>query len=175
LTDQFRQKLLNWFCSLLVLMSTLSTATALQWLFFIPRPKLGEEEKWFFEFVFRFGEVGVVLSILLFAALIWHLSDMLHKYEEPSFGIISRLSRFPLWLLSFGLLCIFTALIISQALHSTCPPIPARTQFGFYAPCYPQPPVWLYIAFYGASAWVAFLMLWKFMAALISRRPKQTK
>jgi len=101
MSAEYRQKLLNWFCS--VLLVALVTSLCLVAMWFIDRP--WERPGWrgqppalrhFGDYAGEVDEHVLLFPILLVLALIWHLFDLLQR-GEPEGGIAARVSSVRTW------------------------------------------------------------------------------
>ncbi len=88
--EAFRQKLLNWFISILLLLSAASVMFLISW--FARAPSVTETPYMTrgAEIAVSFGGVTVIFAILFFPVVIWHLLDFTERLNDGQQGRIVR-------------------------------------------------------------------------------------
>lgn len=121
MSAEYRQKLLNFFCSALLV--SLVTALCLVAMWFVDRP--WELAGWrdepptirhFGDYAGTVGEYLLFFPILLVPTLIWHMFDLLQR-SEPEGGFAAHFSSVRTWWIVIGLLGL--TLVLSSTGHFT--------------------------------------------------------
>src|SRR5690606_32759569 len=90
MTDKYRQKLLNWFASILQIMAFAAAAAVILWFFHAPYAgPWGRQPQSLIDIAGGFAESLLVYPILFVPVAIWHLFDFL-QIRDP----VSRLGKF---------------------------------------------------------------------------------
>ncbi|MBH5322320.1 hypothetical protein [Aurantiacibacter sediminis] len=131
MTDAYRQKLLNWFCSVVLVLSTAFTGAAIHWYLRAP----DEDYGWLpaIDMVVSLNEPILFGSASLLAILVWHLADLAQ----------TKLPK-PIWLKAlFSHRFLLASLLISQASIITICTGALDIKRCFWHVCAPGPPIWL--------------------------------
>lgn len=169
MTDEYRQKLLNWFASILQIMAFAAAAAVILWFFHVPNAgSWGRPPRSLIDIAGAFAEILLVYPVLFVPVAIWHLFDFL-QIRDPA----SRLGKFAVSYRTFAIAVAATGsavtLIAAKVFFVPCTAGSPANQFGFIE-C-PRPyPEWLSITFWALSLLLAIICLWKGTMSVYSRR-----
>lgn len=163
MTEGYRQKLLNWFCSMSILLATAALSALLVWFVHVPRILGYGPPRDLVTIAGPFGESLVAYPIYFLPVAVWHLLDFLQARElhgtwgkrftrYRNFAACTALSQLSFLLAVWGILNV-----------TSCP----EGEFYFYQ-CTVGPPWWLWLIFTASSLLALALCIGKGIIAIRS-------
>jgi hypothetical protein len=168
LTSAYRHKLLNWFCSILLVVALASLNITYHWFTTVPRLL---ERDIPLDISYLAGPVGgtlVMYAALFPVVLFWHFWDFVQRRTLIS-DIGATLSKYTIFLVSFGAASVIM-LISNLGLFNTnsCDAI----KDALHHACVISPPDWLAYSFFLTAGIALFLCVAKAAISIKSRFSK---
>lgn len=166
--EAFRQKLLNWFISILMLLSTVSVMLLISW--FVRAPSVAETPYMTrgAEIAAMFSGVIAIFAILFFPIIVWHLLDFTERLNDGHQGrLVEFFSSHFVLLLTMGVSQIAGILIATGiADWNSCDDLPAGS---FPYSCQIGLEWWANLLFFGPLLFSFILCIGKAAITIRSR------
>ncbi|MGB7369661.1 hypothetical protein [Erythrobacter sp.] len=143
MSENFRQSLLNWICSVLLILCFGAVSIAFRWFHDAPQHS-GSSSSQDLTFLIELADSIVVSMYLLPIALTWHFCDLMRLPPSKSSIWVTIFWSYPSWLYVLSVTTFFGFLATSEVIQDPC----ASVIGSVHGWCEPGPPDWIVAAFF---------------------------
>lgn len=167
MSENFRQRILNWICSALLILCFAAVSLAFHWFHVSPQGS-GNSASQNFAFLFQLAETLLASMFLLPIALIWHFCDLMRPPPSKSSIWIKLFLLYPSWFVVVAVTSFFGFLLVSQVIQDPC----ARGSRMGHGWCEPGPPDWIVAAFFIALFIALAMCVAKILLTVLLQRSR---
>lgn len=168
MSEAYRQKLLNWFCSMALLVLTTTLATSIAWFRHFPESIRGPGNIDIYWIASAISDNLLTYAIYFVPMVFWHLFDFIERSEPASLWTRSVASYRPLILLLFATMVLWLAVVAGLWEYNSCDELQGALHYA----CYVELSDWLFVPWMIGMGLALLLCIAK---AVISIRSRLTK
>ena len=164
MSEDFHQKLLNWFCSATLSLFAASLAPLFFWLIDLPDLVERSISINLVDIAGPFGESFLLYAFLLPLFLVWHLFDFAQR-GMPETALVAKLTKYRIFLwLMIAAISLFLLMDLGFLQYNSCD----QLNGALYHECFVSPSLWLMIPWVVALGTAAILCLIKAIVSIHS-------